>query len=152
AGILRLMPSAIPPAAALPNAPTLLGQTRRTHLVLNLEIMHLPWLRDKEVYDKDRIGMLGEQSYSARLNDHVTVRAELSDPAFSYILAFRPDGVVELCDPQDERTVPTRSVHPQYPPESKPDKVYELSDGVGLCAFALVVSRAPLPPFREWRA
>jgi serine/threonine protein kinase len=152
AGIWRLRAPAIASAAALPNVPTVPAQSPQTHLILSLEITHLPWLSDKKVYDKDRIGILGDQSFSTRLNDDVKSRAELSEPAFSYVVAFRPDGVVELVAPQDEGTAPTRTDHPQYPPESDPGKVYSLSDGAGLCAFALVVSRAKLPPFREWRA
>src|SRR5262249_37152003 len=39
-----------------------------------------------------------------------------------------------------------------YPQPSKPDDAYGLSEGAGLHAFAVVVSHAPLPPFREWEA
>jgi serine/threonine protein kinase len=118
--------------------------------ILSLEIRH--WLRGGEKGRYSGSGILGDQSFSARLNDDMTVQAELSEPAYSYLLAFRPDGLVEVCEPEDEGTAPIKTDHPQYPPPSKSDVVYRLSEGAGLYAFALVVSRAALPPFREWEA
>jgi serine/threonine protein kinase len=97
-------------------------------------------------------GKLGEQSFAARMDDDVTVRAELSEPAYSYLIAFRPDGTDEICAPEDEAARPARSQHPAYPPELKTTLRYRLSEGSGLHAFALVVSRSPLPPYREWKA
>jgi serine/threonine protein kinase len=97
-------------------------------------------------------GKLGEQSFAARLDDDVTVRAELSEPTYSYLIAFRPDGTDEICAPEDESARPARSQHPAYPPELKTTLRYRLSEGSGLHAFALVVSHSPLPPYREWKA
>ena len=79
------------------------------------------------------------------------VRAELSEPAYAYLIAFRPDGTDELCDPDDEDMPPQKKPQPQYPPPTKSDERYRLSEGAGLQAFALVVSRQPLPSYREWK-
>jgi serine/threonine-protein kinase len=141
-----------PAMPAIESAPALSKPTPETPRILGLEIEHLPLGSGKTGYDARRIGILGDRSFSTRLGDDLTVRAELSQPAYSYLLAFRPDGVCELCDPEDEGTSPTRTDHPRYPPPWKSKEVYGLGEGAGLHAFALVVSRAPLPPFREWRA
>ena len=79
------------------------------------------------------------------------VEAELSEPAYSYLIAFRPDGTDELCDPDDESTPPPRKRLPLYPPAAKNDERYRLSEGTGLYAFVLVVSRQQLPSYREWK-
>ena len=98
------------------------------------------------------VGKLGEQSFAVRPDDDVTIEAELSEPAYCYLIAFRPDGVDEVFQPKDPETPPQKTRSPSYPPESRPDLVYRLAEGTGLQAFALVVSRAPLPPYREWKA
>ena len=38
-----------------------------------------------------------------------------------------------------------------YPPPTKSDERYGLGEGAGLYAFTLVVSRDPLPAYREWK-
>ena len=98
------------------------------------------------------VGKLGEQSFAVRQGDDVTIEAELSEPAYCYLIAFRPDGVDEVFQPENPETPPRKTRSTSYPPESKPDLVYRLAEGTGLHAFALVVSRAPLPPYREWKA
>jgi serine/threonine protein kinase len=117
--------------------------------VIRFEIPYFPKL-DAKHFDPVRVGTLGRSAFSAREDDEVIVRAELSEPAFSYLIAFRPDGTDELCDPDDEDTPPHRKQQPSYPP-SKSDERYRLSEGAGLHAFALVVSRQPLPSYREWK-
>ncbi len=115
------------------------------------EIPHFAKLAGEDKYDNKRSGVLGRTSFAAREDDDVTVEAELSEPAYSYLIAFRPDGTDQLCDPDDEETKPVKKRQPVYPPPSKSDDRYRLSEGAGLCAFALVVSRQPLPPYREWK-
>jgi serine/threonine protein kinase len=128
-----------------------LKQSSQTSLrVTRFEIPHFPKL-DATHFDPRRVGTLGRTSFAAREDDDVTVRAELSEPAYSYLIAFRPDGTDELCDPVDEDTPPPRKQEPKYPPPAKSDERYRLSEGTGLYAFALVVSRQPLPPYREWK-
>jgi hypothetical protein len=96
-------------------------------------------------------GKLGEQSFAVRSGDDVTVAAELSGPAYCYLIAFRPDGVDEVFQPEDPGITPQQTDRPCYPPESKPQEVYRLAEGSGLHAFALVVSRDPLPSYRLWK-
>ena len=118
--------------------------------VTRFEIPHFPKLDDKN-YDVKAAGLLGRKSFAARLEDDVTVQAELSEPAYSFLIVFRPDGTDELCDPEDEVAPPPRKQSPAYPPPAKSDERYRLSEGTGLYAFALVVSRQPLPTYREWK-
>ncbi len=118
--------------------------------VTRFDIAHFPKL-DANRFDPERVGTLGRTSFAAREDDEVTVRAELSEPAYSYLIAFRPDGTDELCDPDDDGTPPPRKELPLYPPPGKSDERYRLSEGAGLHAFALVVSRQPLPPYRDWK-
>jgi hypothetical protein len=118
--------------------------------VTHFEIPHFPKL-DADHFDERRIGTLGRTSFAAHEDDEVTVRSELSEPAYSYLISFRPDGADELCEPYSEDLPPPRKQQPLYPPPSKSDERYRLSEGTGLQAFALVVSREPLPPYREWK-
>jgi serine/threonine protein kinase len=118
--------------------------------VLRFEITHFPKL-DAEHFDPSRVGILGRSSFAAREDDEVTVQAELSEPAYAYLIAFRPDGTDELCDPDDEDARPRRKKQPLYPPPSKSDERIRLSEGAGLHAFALVASRKRLPSYREWK-
>jgi serine/threonine protein kinase len=96
-------------------------------------------------------GKLGEQSFAVQPADDVTVDAQLSEPAYYYLIAFRPDGGDEIFQPEDAQTPARKLQNPRYPPESQPTLVYRLEDGAGLHAFALVVSRAPLPSYRDWK-
>ncbi len=133
------------------NPPSEPGPAPRIDLrVTRFEIPHFPKL-DATHFDRTRLGILGRRSFTAREDDEVTVRAELSEPDYAFLIAFRPDGTDELCDPDDEDTPPHRKQQPLYPPPTKSDERYRLSEGSGLCAFALVVSRPPLPPYREWK-
>ena len=132
-----------PTPPAPPPSPSALRVTR-------FEIPVFPKL-DRDHFDPKRAGLLGQSAFAAREDDDVTVRAELSEPAYSFLVAYRPDGTVELCDPEDENTPPPRKLGPSYPPPGKRDERYRLSEGAGLYAFALIVSREPLPSYREWK-
>jgi serine/threonine protein kinase len=118
--------------------------------VTRFEIPLFPKL-DQAHYDPKRAGLLGRSSFAAREDDDLAVRAELSEPAYSYLIAFRPDGTDELCDPDDEDMPPPKKQQPVYPPPAKSEERYRLSEGAGLYAFVLVVSRAPLPAYRVWK-
>ena len=130
--------------------PSRLNRLEADLRVTRFEIPHFPKL-DAKHYDPRRAGTLGRTSFGAHEDDEVIVRAELSEPAYAYLIAFRPDGTDELCDPDDEDTPPQKKPQPQYPPPAKSDERYRLSEGAGLQAFALVVSRQPLPSYREWK-
>ena len=127
----REMPAAAP-------RPTYFGITRFPKLA-------------EDSYDYKRAGILGTASFTTREDDDLTIAAELSEPAYSYLIAFRPDGTDQLCDPVDEDTPPPLAREPRYPPPSQATKRYRLNDGAGLQAFALVVSRDPLPPYNQWK-
>jgi len=118
--------------------------------VTRFEITLFPKL-DADRFDSGRVGSLGRTSFAARVDDEVTVRAELSEPAYAYLIAFRPDGTDQLCDPDGEDLPPPRKQQPLYPPPWKSDERYRLSEGAGLYAFALVVSRQPLLPYLQWK-
>jgi len=116
--------------------------------IINFNIEHIAQRGEN---DLERRGKLGERSFAVRSGDDVTVQAELSEPAYAYLIAFRPDGVDEICDPDDPDSPPGKTEEPRYPPAAKTSVVYRLDNGSGLQAFAVVVSRTPLPPYREWR-
>jgi serine/threonine protein kinase len=128
------------PTAVAPSLPS----------ILRFEISHFPKL-DATHFDPTKAGVLGRNSFAVREDDEVIVRANLSEPAYSYLIAFRPDGTDELCDPDDEDAPPSRKRQPLYPPPAKSDERYRLTEGAGLHAFALVISREPLPSYREWK-
>jgi hypothetical protein len=102
------------------------------------------------VDDPNALRELGKESLKARTGDGVTMHADLSEPAYAYLIAFPPDRVVEVCDPDELDASPLKTQELRYPPKSKPDDVYGLNNGAGLYAFAVVASRTPLPPYREW--
>jgi serine/threonine protein kinase len=95
------------------------------------------------------LGRLGEDTFSARLNDRVTAEATLSEPVFAYLIAFNPTN-----KPEDRE---------QFVPESQADRMPEkrdhlnwdvrlrLSDGAGLQVFAVVAARQLLPSYAQWR-
>jgi hypothetical protein len=132
------------PARSEPASPPAASPVR----IVRFDIEHQAGRGADEV---DPRGKLGEQSFAVRPGDDVKVAAELSGPAYGYLIAFRPDGVDEVVQPTDPETPPRPTRTPRYPPESKPGDVYRLEEGSGLHAFALVVSRAPLPAYRRWK-
>jgi serine/threonine protein kinase len=96
-------------------------------------------------------GILGKTTFTTRSGDCITIEAELSEPAYGFLVAFQPDGRIELLDPENEDVPPRLTDRLQYPPLVKRDDTwYSLTDGTGLQAFAAVVSSQPLPSFREW--
>jgi serine/threonine protein kinase len=96
-----------------------------------------------------RLGVLGEDRYRTRLNDRVSVDVELSEPAYTYLIAFNPTAKADAQEHHFPRSAG------EYPPKPlsrlSPDKVLRLNDGVGLQAFAVVASRQPLASYVDWR-
>jgi hypothetical protein len=97
-------------------------------------------------------GRLGVEDgwFHTRLNDSVTVAGKLSEPAYCYLIAYLPNGKEDLCFPEDEAEAPPRTDEPRYPSRTA-NHYYGLEEGAGLMAFVLVVSRQPLPAYRDWR-
>ncbi len=93
-------------------------------------------------------GLLGETSFGAVLGDQVTIEVELSRPAYAYVVAFRPDGVIEPIFPENPVEPPPLTDRPRYPSISLGVN-YGLTDGAGLWVFAVVVSDRALPPYSE---
>jgi len=114
--------------------------------VLRLEVDHFARVGQ---FDQPR-GLLGRRSFTTHEGDGVTVTAELSAPAYCYLIAFRPDGTEEICFPELEDEAPPLTERPGYPSVSV-GLQYGLNEGAGLHAFVLVASAQPLPPYAEWR-
>jgi hypothetical protein len=115
--------------------------------VVSLDVKHFANVNGE--FDQPR-GVLGKDSFVTRQGDSVTVECRLSQPAYAYLLAFRPDGIAEVCFPESEDEPPPLTDRPRYPPAESRGVNYGLDEGAGLQVFALVVSRRPLPPYREW--
>jgi hypothetical protein len=125
------------------------GGARRAHSSLSVRDLVIE-LSDTSA-NPSRSGRLGDTTYEARLGDQVTLRGELSDEAYCYLLSFRPDGQIDVWSPANVGQRPAPTTAPCYP-DGDPTKVIELVNGTGLQAFALVVSRDSLPDFGTWRA
>jgi hypothetical protein len=103
---------------------------------------------------RTRVGDLQATPAAVPLNDDVRIVTRLSMPAYCYLIAFNPDGSVQLCYPTAENGEGAATVRPDsrdtitYP---APSQVFVL-DSVGLQAFAVVASVKPLPPFADWKA
>jgi hypothetical protein len=95
------------------------------------------------------LGPIGLARYQARLGDYVRVRAKLSEPAYSFLIAFNPDGKEQLCSPEAPMLPPALAADLRYPTD--PNEAFPLTDGVGLQVFVLVSSRQPLPDYADWR-
>lgn len=115
--------------------------------VTSIDVNHIEVLNDKN--EGSAKGLLGKKSFAARLGDHVTIQVQLSRPAYSYLIAYRPDGVVELCYPEDPEEVPVLSDQPRYPSKSRGVN-YGLTEGTGLWVIGVIASEQPLPSYREW--
>lgn len=92
---------------------------------------------------------LQEDPYRLRFDDAVKFHAKLSRPAYCFWIAFRPDGVEELCLPEARNEPPPLTDEPAYLADDA-EHAFVLSDAVGLQAFVLVVSESPLPAYDEW--
>jgi hypothetical protein len=114
--------------------------------VLRLDVDHIARVGQ---FDDPR-GLLGKHSFTTHEGDGVTVSAELSVPAYCYLIAFRPDGTDDICFPEKEDEVPPLTDRPRYPSVSV-GVSYGLDEGTGLHAFVLVASARPLPSYAEWR-
>lgn len=140
-GGVRGPSSSQPDAASIPPSKTLrIESVEIQQLVRNTQGRHV------------RQGVVLQDRYQLREGDAVQFRARLSRPAYCYWIAFRPDGVQELCFPEDSNKPPPLTDEPKYPAEDPDHVVYGLTDGVGIQAFAIVVSDEPLPPYRAWCA
>ncbi len=144
------------PAVALPAMPSDSNQqvpteergrkpTRKAILAHKFYVSYL-----KKVGDQDKPeGNLGEGVFTTSSRDALTISAELSEQAYCFLVAYRPDGTEQLCFPEDESKPPLTD-RPGYP-FGKARVTYGLTEGSGLQAFFLLVSRQPLPAYTKWR-
>jgi hypothetical protein len=99
--------------------------------------------------DNRLVGEVGKDTYRTRFDDRVEVEAELSEPAYAYLIAFNPTDKPG----ESEQVIPRSETNR---PQEKRDHLattgfLRLNDGVGLQVFAVVASRQPLPSYTEWR-
>ena len=87
---------------------------------------------------------------SARYDDDVRLRVRLEKDSYCYLIAFNPDGNVQLCYPDNPSKVPRKVSRFEYPEDS--ELAFGLTDGVGLQAFVLLVSDDPLPAYETWKS
>jgi serine/threonine protein kinase len=127
--------------------PTNSNATVSTLKVTAIEVTHFARSPDGDVLK----GVLGRESFSATLGDSVQVTARLSKPGYAFLIAFRPDGPPDLCFPESEDIPPPQSDAPRYPSVNRLE-AYELAEGTGLWAFAVIASEKPLPPYKEVKA
>jgi serine/threonine protein kinase len=95
-------------------------------------------------------GYFGRDTFYADQGDLLTLDVRLTEPAYTYLIAFRPDGVAELCYPASENLPPTKRDRATHPENSSRGSGYGLREGTGLWVFAAVVSQEPLPAFSDW--
>jgi serine/threonine protein kinase len=123
-----------------------------SQLIKSLRVFHIAQDGNQAV----ERGIMGNQSTGAAFGDSVLIRVTLSEPAYAYLLAFNCDGEEQLLLPAGKDRRPDPSVPPprrdrlEYP--ARKDKWFCLDDNPsgGLQAFAVVVSRRPLPPYAGW--
>jgi hypothetical protein len=93
-------------------------------------------------------GKIGDPYQAAILDDEVVIRAELNQAAYCYLVAFNPNGDVQLCLPEDETKPPAKTSRVVYPSGTFR---FPLNDDIGLQAFVLIVSQSELPPWLKWK-
>jgi serine/threonine protein kinase len=93
------------------------------------------------------LGDLGLSSWSTTCRDAVRVHVELNNPAYCFLIAFNPDATEQPC-PADSAAPPGQTTSFVYP---RGNRYFNVGSDSGLQVFVLVVSRAPLPGYRDWR-
>jgi hypothetical protein len=90
------------------------------------------------------LGEMGTHCFETACKDDLArIIADLSEPAYSFLIAFSPDGSDQLCAPPDAFKPPS--------PSQTVEGRWRFNEGVGLQAFVLVAAREPLPAYVEWR-
>jgi hypothetical protein len=122
---------------------------------LEIKDMHVTHYRG----DGNEVVLVGDLEISPEAvhrNDSLKVAADMTVPAYYYLIAFNPkgsaDGTIQLCQPEGKDGQGPEAVRPdqrtkvRYPH----DVHYFIPDAVGLQAFVLAASTKRLPPFKEW--
>lgn len=149
-GLLALRPWREPTAPMNPAStqnPPIPGSPVASELrITSFRVLHF---RD-QANRSQLLGTIGEGSAESREQDNVRVEAKFNAPAYCYLLAFNPNGTVQLCHPSDEQTPPGSLSELSFPRDST--EAFGLTDGSGQQMFGLVASATPLPAYSEWRA
>jgi serine/threonine protein kinase len=82
-------------------------------------------------------------------NHAIVVSAELSRPGYGYIVLYRSDGSQKLLYPYEENERPHKEINFRYPSAGN-ETVYQLNEGPGVWAIAIIATDTPLPSYREW--
>jgi hypothetical protein len=121
--------------------------------IKELRITH--YRNDGDKKEKVLLGDLRKSSEPVRLNDRMGIAADLTAPAYYYLIAFNPKGseagTMQLCQPEDADGRALEEVRPEQLTEVRYSQ-YFIPDAVGLQAIVLAASTKLLPPFKEWRA
>jgi tRNA A-37 threonylcarbamoyl transferase component Bud32 len=101
------------------------------------------------------LGDLRTSPGAVRVSDKLEIAADLTVPAYYYLIAFNPKGseagLVQLCQPEGTDGLGAETVRPDRHPEVRYPS-YFIPDSVGLQAFVLAASRKSLPSFKDWRS
>jgi tRNA A-37 threonylcarbamoyl transferase component Bud32 len=120
---------------------------------LEVTEMHVTHYRSDGDKKKVLLGDLQKSSEPVRLNDRMGIAADLTAPAYYYLISFNPRGsdagTVQLCQPEDAEGKAAEGVRPKQLTEVRYSQ-YFIPDAVGLQAFVLAASTKPLPPYKEW--
>jgi len=119
--------------------------------ITQMRVTHLRGSGDK-ILD---LGDLRTSSGAVRVNDKLEVAADLTEPAYYYLIAFNPKeseaGLVQLCQPEGTNGLAAEAVRPDRHAEVRYPNFF-IPDAVGLQAFVLAASTKPLPPFKNWQS
>lgn len=126
-------------------SPTNAAATQSALEIDSFEVLHYRDENQRSVF----VGKIEEQSVAVHVGDAVRVEVRFNQPTYAYLMAFNPDGSVQLCYPPAEDKAPEPLSILNYPLIST-DAFY-LTEGAGQQAFGLVASRERLPPFAEWK-
>jgi serine/threonine protein kinase len=113
-------------------------------LVIRLRVVRL----SEDGINPRFLGELGETTYRVRLRERIGVEAVLSEPAYTYLIAFNP---AEKADARQQH-IPLSEADRRPEKRDQLDRwTLRLNDGEGLQVFAVLASRHPLPAYTEWQ-
>jgi serine/threonine protein kinase len=121
-----------------------LSSRARPGLIESFRVLHFRDSADRSAF----VGEIGVESEEAREGDLMQIDARFHEPLYCLLLAFNPDGSEQLCFP-DTNGIQSRQLVTLHFPASTSG--FRLTDGPGEQAFVVIVSRKPLPTYREWR-
>lgn len=84
--------------------------------------------------------------------DEVDIHVQFDQPSYCFIVALNPDGVVQLCFPEEGedhlQAEPIEEI--KYP--KTPGQVFPFTDGAGQQTFLVIWSGRPMDSFANWSA